>query len=125
MDTGDRLPEYMVTPPSDTGQFYGIRAWKPTPGWRADGWDSTAGYVDDAVAGKLRGKTTPPQVAHRLRALADQTLTAIDMARREATDAPELMATTLDFAVLAHLAQYHAEKTLAATDLAFFEATGS
>lgn len=122
MDTGDRLAEYMRTPTGDPAQFYAIRSWQRTRRWRCEEWDGhIPGYVEDAVAGRLRGKWTPVQVAQRLRDLANQTL---ESAGRFHATAPELRATELDLRVLAALAQYHAAKTMAATDLAFFEKTG-
>jgi hypothetical protein len=126
MDTGDRLPEYMHTPPSDTAQFYAIRTWKPTPRWRCEKWDEdNPGYVEDAVVGRLRGKWTPLQISSRLRDLAGKTQKALDQARSQVPDpmAGEFRATELDLRVLAALAQYHAGNTLAATELAFFELT--
>jgi hypothetical protein len=122
MDTGDRLAEYMRTPASDPRQFYAIRSWQRTPRWRCEVWDEDiSGYVEDAIAGRLRGKWTPIQVAQRLRDLAGQTLASVG---RFHAATPELRATELDLRVLAALAQYHAAKTMAATDLAFFEKTG-
>jgi hypothetical protein len=127
MDTGDRLPEYMVIQPSDTAQFYAIRTWKRTPHWRGEAWDENIpGYVEDAVAGRLGAKWTPLQVSRRLRDLAEGTLRGIGQAHAKVRDpnAAEFRATELDLRVLAQLALYHAEKTQAATDLAFFELTG-
>ncbi len=122
MDTGGRLAEYMRTPTSDSAQFYAIRSWQPTPRWSGDAWDeNTLGYVEDAIAGRLRGKWTPAQVAQRLRELGEQTLANLDRARDTSA---EFRATELDLRVLAALAQYHAAKTMAATELAFFEKTG-
>src|SRR5262249_7598890 len=65
------------------------------------------------------------QVSRRLRELAEGTLRSIDQARAKVRDpkTAEFLATELDLRVLAQLALYHAEKTLAATDLAFFELT--
>lgn len=122
MDTGDRLAETMRTPPSDTAQFYAIRSWQRTPRWRCEEWDGNiAGYIEDAVAGRLRGKWTPIQVAQRLHDLARQTLASVG---HIPATTPELRATETDLRVLAALAQYHAAKTMAATELGFFEETG-
>lgn len=121
MDTGDRLPEYMHTPAGDPAQFYAIRTWKRTAHWRCEEWDSDVpGYVEDAIAGRLRAKCTPIQVSRMLRMLAKETLDALD---RASTQSPESRATSVDLRMLAALAQYHAAKTMAATDLAFFELT--
>ena len=120
MDTGDRVAEYMRTPAGDPAQFYAIRSWQRTPLWRCEEWDATPGYVEDAVAGRLRGKWTPIQVAARLRELARQTIAHLETAH--ATTAEARM-TEVDLRVLAALAEYHAAKTMAATELAFFEST--
>ncbi len=128
MDTGDRLNEYMHTPPSDTAQFYGIRSWKRTPNWRCEKWDpDITGYVEDAVAGRLRAKWTPIQVSRRLRDLCNQALQSVARAKEKIRDSQdaEFRATSIDFQVLAQLARYHAAKTQAATELAFFELTGA
>jgi len=122
MDTGDRLAEYMRTPSSDAAQFYAIRSWQRTPRWRCEEWDGNIpGYIEDAAAGRLRGKWTPIQVARRLHDLAGQTLASVG---RFHANTPELRATELDLRVLAALAQYHAAKTMAATELGFFEEAG-
>ncbi len=144
IDTGDRLTEYMHAQPGDTAQFYAIRSWKQTPRWRTEIWDDNIpGFVEDAVAGRLSGKTTPLEVSQRLRDLATNTLSKIQQARdklrtgegsrtREssvrslttsATTLAEFRATELDLRVLASLGMYHAEKKLAATELAFFDLT--
>ena len=128
MDTGDRLTEYMHTPPSDTAQFYAIRSWKQTPRWRCETWDENIpGFVDDAikVGSGLRAKTTPIEVSQRLRDLSTQTMAHMTGARTKVRDTTqaEFRATFLDFRVLAGLARYHADKTQAAVDLAIFELT--
>ena len=126
MDTGDRLTEYMHAQPGDTAQFYAIRSWKQTPRWRTEVWDDNiSGFVEDAIAGKLSGKTTPIEVSRRLRDLARNTLSRLQQARDKLSDSPsaEFRATELDLRVLASLGTYHAEKKLAATELAFFDLT--
>lgn len=121
MDTGGRLPEYMHSPTGDPAQFYAIRTWERTAHWRCEEWDSDVpGYVEDALAGKLRAKCTPVQISQKLRTLAQDTLDALD---RASSPSPEFRATSIDLRMLAALAQYHAAKTLATTDLAFFELT--
>src|SRR5262249_43858373 len=127
MDTGDRLAEYSLTQPSDTAQFYAIQTWKRTPRWRCEEWDTTVhGYVDDAIENRLRGKRTPIEMSRRFRELSEQTLKYLEQARGKVRDpkAAEFRATDFDLRVLAQLARYHADKTLAATHLAFFERTG-
>ena len=143
LDTGDRLTEYMHTPPSDTAQFYAIRSWKQTPRWRCETWDDNIpGFVENAVAGRMSGKTTPLEVSQRLRDLATNTVSKLQQAREKlrtvessrtressvrslttSATAPEFRATELDLRVLASLGMYHAEKKLAATELAFFDLT--
>jgi hypothetical protein len=127
IDTGGGILEYMCTQPSDTGQFYAIRAWKKTPLWRWEEWDANIpGYGDDAVAGKLRGKTTPWEVSRMLLRLADETNQSIDQAKAKIShpQSPEFRGTELDLRVLAQLARFHAAKKQAAAHLAFFELTG-
>lgn len=127
MDTGDGLVEYAYTQPSDTGQFYAIRTWKRTPRWRCEAWDATVrGYAEDAVTGQLCGKWTPQQVSSKLQSLAEQTLACLERARPKMADpkTAEHRATELDLRVLAQLGLYHAQKTRAATHLAFFDLTG-
>ena len=126
MDTGGALAEYMRTPPSDTAQFYAIRSWQRTPHWGGDLWDeSIPGYVDDAVAGKLRGKQTPAEISRKLQQLADETEQFLQSAQPNVSDphSAEYRATECDLNVLAQLARYHAAKKLAAMHLAFFEVT--
>ncbi|MDQ3623749.1 MAG: hypothetical protein M3463_14875, partial [Verrucomicrobiota bacterium] len=127
MDTGGGLAEYMHTQPSDTAQFYAIRSWRRTPGWRWEEWDATIpGYVEEAVEGQLRAKTTPIEVGRKLSSLAEKTEQRIDAAKAKVRDprTAEFRSTERDLRVLAQLARYHAGKTLAATHLAFFELTG-
>ena len=122
MDTGGNLQEYMSIQPSDPGQFYGIRRWRRTPGWRWEEWDTTPGFVEDAFARELTGKWTPWMTADHL----DQIAQRIDKAWAEVGDAkgttPERRMTEVDHRLLAELARYHAAKMRAATELAFFEA---
>lgn len=127
MDTGDRLREYMRAQPSDPAQFYAIRTWQRTPGWRCEAWDpKVPGYVEDATAGKLRGKWTPPEVSRELAQLARETIDSLGSAHKIVGEshAAEFRATDLDLSILAQLGTYHAEKTLAATQLAFFDQAG-
>ena len=127
MDTGDQLPEYIRAVPSDTAQFYGIRTWEKTPGWHCENWDKfPPGYVEDAVEGCVSARWTPFQVSAEFSRLARETLAALDHASALVPDPtdPEFRATALDLEIHACLASYHAAKTLAATHLAFFEATG-
>lgn len=127
MDTGGRLPEYQHVQPSDTAQFYAIRAWRRTPGWVWEEWDATIpGYAEDALAGRLQGKMLPPAIARKLLHLAEQTDQSLARAdaRLPASRSAECRGTQLDLHVLADLARYHAGKMNAATHLAFFELNG-
>jgi hypothetical protein len=124
MDTGGRLAEYMHTQPSDTAQFYAIRAWKKTPNWHWETWDATIpGYVDDVSKGRLQGKMTPLTISRKLLHFAEQTEQSLARvkARTKGSPSAEQRGTELDLSVLAQLARCHAEKTRAATHLAFFE----
>ncbi len=127
MDTGGRLQEYMHTAPGDTAQFYGIRTWKKTDDWWREAWDEfPPGFVEDVADGKLTGKWTPSQVVTQLNGLAKATLNALRRAGANVgnkSDA-EFLATQLDLSVHAWLAQFHAEKTMAAMQLGFFQTTG-
>ena len=127
MDTGGPLEDYMHTPPSDPAQFYGIRTYKRTANWWREPWDEfPPGFVEDVVGGKRSGRTTPPEVSHYLEELAKRTLLALASAKTKMADPQdaEFRATQLDLSVQAFLAQYHAEKTLAAMLLGFFQMTG-
>jgi len=127
MDTGGSLQEYAHTAPSDTAQFYGIRTWKRAENWWREPWDEfPPGFVEDVVAGRVTGRWTPPQVSRHLNQLANQTLQALVNAGRRIPDFSdaEFRATRLDLRVHAYLAQYHAEKAMAAMHLAFFQVTG-
>jgi hypothetical protein len=126
MDTGGRLTEYMHVQPSDTAQFYAIRAWKRTPNWHLETWDETIpGYVDDAIKGRLQGKMTPAAISRKLLHFAEQTEQSLARVKARTTgpQSAEQRGTGLDLGVLAQVARFHAEKTRAATHLAFFEMT--
>ena len=103
---GSSLEEDAQIEPSDPTQFYRIDE-----------------YVEDALQNRLCGKWTPPHVAHHLRLLAEQTRGVLAAHDQTAPDA-ELRYTCLDFTLLAHLAQYHAGRLLAATHLALYGKTG-
>lgn len=126
MDLCGSLETYSVVPPSDYGQFYGIRTWKAVNGWNSETWSSTTnGFVEDAIAGKVEAKWTPFRVSAELDRLATVSLTAMEAARKRSVNPPgaELRATEVDMQALAYLARYHAAKKRAATHLAFFHAT--
>jgi hypothetical protein len=121
MDLCGSLDLYSVLPPSDHGQFYGIRAWKALPGWSYGAWSTAPkGFVEDALAGDVEAKWTPVQVSRELDRLAEETLAALETARQPSA---EFRMTEVDLRALAYLARYHAAKKRAATHLAFFYAT--
>ena len=127
LEPGYPLDSYARTQPCDSSQFYAIRSFKKTSDWKSDVWqDDILGYVEDTVAGKLRGKWTPIQVSHRLMELGGRTMEGVEDALNSLGESPsaELKATLLDMRILSGLAEYHAEKIMAATHLSFFEVTG-
>lgn len=126
MDTGGQLPEYIRTQPGDTAQFYAIRSWQRTKAWPWETWDETIpGYAEDAARGRVGGKMSPFEVSRHLGFVAFSTETLLDAAQKKRSlDSPELRGTDVDLRVLAALARYHAEKTVAATHLALSETTG-
>lgn len=114
MDTGGGLAETAVTQSSDPRQFYAISKWKKTPAWRWEDWDVAPGYVEDLMAGKLRGMWTPPQVAAQLNALW------LNLGGPSAESFPRLDSDQRP--LLSSLARFHAEMISAATELALAEA---
>ena len=127
MSTGGLLDAYRHIQPSDYGQFYAIERWKPVRGWLAEPWESKhSSFVEDALADRVQGKWTPIQVATRLTELAEATDTALRHARsklKKKAASPEFVLTENDLRIAAQLARYHANKTLAATQVAFFHQT--
>ena len=103
---GRSLAEDAQVEPSDPTRFYGIDE-----------------YVEDALGNRLCGKWTPPHVAHHLRQLAAQMRGLLTGLGGDSTE-PELRHTLLDFTLLAHLAEYHACRQLAAVHLAFYRRAG-
>ncbi|MYA21500.1 MAG: hypothetical protein F4Z30_01350, partial [Gemmatimonadetes bacterium] len=104
---GRSLVEDAQVEPSDPTRFYGIDE-----------------YVEDALGNRLCGKWTPPQVAHHLHQLATQVRGLLTDLGGDSTG-PELRHTLLDFTLLAHLAEYHACRQLAAVHLAFHHRAGA
>lgn len=127
MSTGGKLTAYRHIQPSDYGQFYAIERWKPdVPGWLAEPWESKrSSFVEDALADRVQGKWTPIQVATRLNELAELTEFLLAQPRKtsDKTATSELQLTENDLRIVAQLARYHAEKTLAATQVSFFHHT--
>jgi hypothetical protein len=126
IEPGYNLETYARVVPSDTAQFYGIRTWARVRGWRSETWaPGIPGYVDDALAGKLRPMWTPFHVGRHLHELSARTQASLDEARRlaPAPRDPEFRGTQLDLGVLARLAEFHAEKMLAATHVEIFKDT--
>ncbi len=126
MDLCGSLDLYSVVPPSDHGQFYGIRAWKSLSGWLHGAWSpSPRGFVEEALLGDVESKWTPVQVSQELDRLAEESLAALEQARQKVANPEdaEFRAMAVDVQALAWLARYHAAKKRAATHLAFFHAT--
>lgn len=121
MDSGGKLREYIRIQPSDPAQFYAISQWEKTPEWRWEEWDATPGFVEDATAGRVTGKWTPWMIADRLDRIAADIETQWTAAATAKAATPEWRMTEVDHRLLAELAHYHAAKTRAATELAFFE----
>ena len=109
MWAGRTLEEDIEIEPSDPTQLYGISE-----------------YVRDAVKGELSGKWTPAQIASHLKALSSKTLDALDAARmvNPQPAAAEFRGTELDFRMISHYADYHAQRILAGMHFAFFKRTG-
>ncbi|MBL8828081.1 MAG: hypothetical protein JNM18_13970 [Planctomycetaceae bacterium] len=128
MDTGGDLREYARIQPSDPRQFYAIRTWQKTEKWRWEEWDESPGYVEDLLAGKVRGKWTPWEIARQLdyrSTTIDKMLVKSSIAHNpHATTTAEVALTRVEARWLGHLASYHAEKLRAATYWALYEATG-
>lgn len=127
MSTGGSLDAYRHIQPSDYGQFYAIERWKQVPDWLAEPWESKhSSFIEDALADCVQGKWTPIQVSARLIELAEATERAINKTRIQidpAEPSGELALTANDLLITAQLARYHAEKTLAATQVAFYHRT--
>jgi hypothetical protein len=125
MDTGGGLEEAMAVQTSDPRQFYAISQWKKTPNWRWEDWDAAPGYAEDLIAGKLRGKWTPPQVAVQLRATSSGIQRGFFLVGvRGGLASEESMILQKDLRLLSRLASYHAERLSAATELAIAEQAG-
>ena len=127
MSTGGLLEAYMHIQPSDYGQFYAIERWKLVKGWLAERWDSKhSTFVEDSLADRVQAKWTPIQVSARLSELADATDASVDRAREKWSGRDlvvEFRMTVNDLRIVAQLARYHAQKTLAATQIAFYRKT--
>ena len=109
MDTGGLIDFYIDIEPSDLAGFYGVGE-----------------YVRDYLAGTIRAKLSPEQIAERLEVHAAEALQALDRALRTVSEAgtAELQGVAADVRLCSGLAQYHAHKMRSALDLAFFYATG-
>ncbi len=126
LEPGYPLAEYALVQPGDTSQFYAIRSFRETPSWDSESWqEDVSGYVEDAVRGSVGGKWTPFQVSTSLKQLGCATHHAVADAERinARTISAEFKATVLDFRIAGFLAEFHAEKLLAATHLGFYEFT--
>ena len=107
-------------PGRDLDQDAQIEPSDPTQFYRIDE------YVEDILQNRLCGKWTPPHAASRLRLLAEKTRNALASLDRipSLPEESELRHTRLDFTLLAHLAEYHAHRLLAATHLALYRRIG-
>ena len=123
LEPGHPLEDYAMVQPGDTSQFYAIRGFRETTSWNSENWqEDISGYVEDAMRGAVNGKWTPFHVSMRLRQLAYATHQSIADAERVygRNVSSEFKATVVDCRVSAFLAEYHAEKILAATHLGFY-----
>ena len=105
---GRTLEQDINIEPSDPTQFYGV-----------------VEYVDDAMSRNLCGKWTPARVIERFRRLAADTTAALADARSTIANSEdtEFRSTELDFQLLAHMANYHADRLTTGTHLAFYQRT--
>ena len=99
---------YGSSKPSDEGLFYSIED-----------------YVKDFVDGKLKGKYTPLQVRNWFIDYAKALRGLICAADKDSLlpDCREYKQLNLDFLMLADLAEYHAQKIMAAVELDFYRYT--
>ena len=109
-DTGGLLDAYVEIEPSDLAGFYGVSE-----------------YVQDYLAGDLRAKLTPLQIAERLDEHAGAAEAALERGSGSlaAGALPEFRGIEADVRLCSGLARYHAHKLRAALDLAFFYMTGA
>jgi len=105
---GRTLEQDIKIEPSDPTQFYGV-----------------AEYVDGVLRGELCGKWTPARIAARFRRLAADTIAALKGICAAVGDSEnaELRGTELDFRLLAHMANYHADRLTSGVCLAFYQRT--
>ncbi len=108
-DTGGLLDFYIDIEPSDLAGFYGVGE-----------------YVRDYLAGSLRAKLTPEQIADRLDTHAAAATAALERAEGSVPERAraEFRGIDADVRLCSGLGHYHAHKLRAALDLAFFYATG-
>ena len=128
LEPGYPLEDYAIIQPGDTTQFYALRSFRETTSWKSEKWqEDITGYVEDAIRGTVNGKWTPFQVSTRLKELSSATRQAIANAEHLTGKniSSEFKATALDCRISALLAEYHAEKILAATHLSFFKITAN
>ncbi len=109
-DTGGLLDAYIEVEPSDLAGFYGVSE-----------------YVEDYLAGELRAKLTPLQIAERLESHAAAAEAALERGRRAVPGEAraEFLGIEADVRLCSGLARYHAHKLRAALDLAFFYLAGA
>ena len=109
-DTGGLLDAYIEIEPSDLAGFYGVSE-----------------YVEDYLAGEVRAKLTPTQIAERLEAHASAAEAALERGSESVPGEarPEFRGIEADVHLCSGLARYHAHKLRAALDLAFFYMAGA
>ena len=105
---GRALEQDIKIEPSDPTQFYGVTE-----------------YVDGVLRNELCGKWSPIRVAERFRKLAADTIAALKDARTAIGKKKnaEFRGTELDFRLLAHMANYHADRLTSGVCLAFYQRT--
>jgi hypothetical protein len=107
-DMGGLINYYMTLKPFDQALYSGFQE-----------------YIDDVLAGRTTGKTTPEQVASQLEALALETERLATATKPLVTRGKqEFWATEMDFRILSGMARYFSHKIRVATTLGFFYKTG-
>jgi hypothetical protein len=107
-DMGGLINYYMTLKPFDPAIYSGFQE-----------------YVDNVLAGRITGKTSPEEVANQLEAIASETERQADAAKPLVTKGKqEFWATEMDFRILAGMARYFSHKIRMATSLSFFYKTG-
>jgi hypothetical protein len=107
-DMGGLINYYMTLKPFDQALYSGFQE-----------------FIDDELAGRTTGKSTPEQVASQLESLALETERLANVAKPLVTRGKqEFWATEMDFRILSGMARYFSHKIRVATRLGFFYKTG-